>query len=117
MIVVSKDVRGFRYHRFFAAEPISDWPAGIAFTFRGKHRDGLPAGAVGFTIVSDRVRRVIREFARDDVDVVQFLPVTASRESGEPLGIYWTVRVLREIEALDRDHTTKLFKEPIVLLN
>jgi hypothetical protein len=105
---VSRDDRGFDWRRFREGARFDDWPEGIKLHLQGEVKPDFMFAAPEWSVFSEGLRQVFDEHQVEDV---QFLPVQAvHNDTGEELGTYWTINVLRKIEALDWERTS--WKKP-----
>jgi hypothetical protein len=105
---VSKDDKGFKWRRFREGASFDDWPEGITLHLQGEVIPDFTLAAPEWSVFSEGLRQVFDDHKVEDI---QFLPVQAvHNDTGEELGTYWTINVLRKVEALDWERT--IWKKP-----
>lgn len=95
---VRKDTKGFNEYRFYDGKLIEVWPEGIEFVVDGEPEDDFVLGGLHWLLISNRVCQL---FIESGIAGIQYLPVkVVHNSSGEEIGPYWAMHVIRSIEGL-----------------
>ncbi len=109
-------IGGFKHDPFVLREVIwnghsNQWSNQVQVDIVFVTEDGVPERlvdyvdlpGVGFPAISDKVRQVVLKIAPESIEL---FPVELVREdTGQYLGTYWILKVIRSKEALDVDNT------------
>lgn len=103
IVCIERDEKGFDVYRLYKGKWIDDWPEGITFYVKGEHPEDYLLGGLGWVAISENVRQSLNKCG---VTEGQFLPIQViHKETGNKIGSYWILNVLKVVEALDPERT------------